>query len=238
MMRLTRTDHEAEKLLQELDGLIGSQSPGHQSNQMAGVTAGDAGGTEAEPPAMVDLAVRNMARRELQQSSPPLAGKLRWLAGLSTASIALIALGISLVQSPKTPIPADTQMNSKGVELESRREESSSLAAPASDDGLTRSIPAQSPQPTPQAEAMRESISKSAGERAAPAMADSLELMQAENPVVDSAKPASAEAWLDLIQQLQDQGLLPEAREQLHSFVGDHPEYPLPDWALALLQEP
>jgi hypothetical protein len=220
-------DHEAQELLQQVDDLRATERS-----------------ADIEPPALLDQAVRNMARRELQQPPPPIGSKLRWLAGLSTVSVALIALGISLVQSPQAPAPASMPAKAKTIELERRREDTSPLR-PA----------VRAPLPPEQAEAAAAANTSSvASERAAPAYSladqadrtDSDELDQAalakaqagkaslaESPSADSL---SAEAWLGLAQQLRDQGLHLEAREQLQALVDEYPEFPLPPWATQLLE--
>ncbi|HKX56198.1 MAG TPA: hypothetical protein VJN01_08855, partial [Xanthomonadales bacterium] len=55
-----------------------------------------------------------------------------------------------------------------------------------------------------------------------------------DNGGMDEALAVPAQAWLDLIRQLYDEGLLNEAAEQLRAFRADHPDYPLPDWAAEL----
>jgi hypothetical protein len=42
---------------------------------------------------------------------------------------------------------------------------------------------------------------------------------------------SEAEAWLDLIRQLQEQGLDSEVLTQLQAFRTRYPDYLLPDWA-------
>ncbi|HET6565549.1 MAG TPA: hypothetical protein VFG52_09075 [Xanthomonadales bacterium] len=178
-----------------------------------------------EPPGLVDQAVRNMARRELQNPARiPVAGKLRWIAGLSTVSIALIALGISLVQSPQPPHPAEPALMDAA---KSRHAESGSAmpaAAPAHDEDA---IQPQLKLKEQQAEPRLESFS-------------SAELGKTERDssaaIMNEEESLSAQAWLDLIRQLYDQGLRVEAAEQLKAFSTDYPGYPLPEWALELQQ--
>ncbi|HKX56938.1 MAG TPA: sigma-70 family RNA polymerase sigma factor, partial [Xanthomonadales bacterium] len=116
---------------------------------------------DIEPPRLIDQAVRNMARRELPDSpAAPQAETLRWIAGLATVSIALIAVGISLVQSPP---------------------------------GL----------PSPAAPAFKtdRQIESRPGSPAESSLAD-------DNGDMDEALAIPAQAWLDLIRQLYDEGLL------------------------------
>lgn len=230
---------------------------------------------DTEPPRLVDQAVRNMARRELQQRPAVFTGgKLRWIAGLSTVSVALIAVGISMVQSPPSspglPPAAPPVLQSEkpeardGTRQESSRGKERSVKPAASDyarsaerqagadqANSTSSADAASPpaavllkqqagesslaKPSsaesssdgmPEAEVFESALADSASDRdearAEPTSADSA------NP--GSASPESAQAWLDLIRQLYDQGLLPEATEQLRAFTSDYPDFPLPDW--------
>jgi len=205
-MRTHKPTAEELQLLQELDSLQHFEES-----------------VPIEPPGLIDQAVRNMARREVQNQRSPLAGKLRFIAGLSTASIALIALGLSLLQSPSTTDPADISISGKQAEISSVRKESRS-AEPLAPE-LARSAQDLKHSTTP----------------AAPAAAATLESGHpSENlPLTDSAsvplKTDSALAWLDLIRQLQEQGLVEEASQQLQAWREQYPDEPLPDWAIQLL---
>ncbi len=212
-MRPNKPTADERELLQQLDQLQArAQMP------------------EIEPPALIDQAVRNMARRELHGHSPPLAGKLRWIAGLSTASIALIALGISLVQSPYEPGPADESFKSKKTEISSMREESRS-ATPAAPPAPVSGARLKQDQQLPKESLEKQSV-----------LADSpynqAELAEEmESADIDSAQAGEdpALAWLDLIQQLHEQGLRAEALEQLQAWQQQYPDQPLPNWAAELL---
>jgi len=205
-MRTHKPTAEELQLLKELDSL-------QDFDQSASI----------EPPGLIDQAVRNMARREVQNQRSPLAGKLRFIAGLSTASIALIALGLSLLQSPPTPDPADISISSKQAEISSVREES--LSTEQLSPGLARSALESTDATTP----------------ATPAAAATLENLRPAEEVMYSKivstteKAESALAWLDLIRQLQEQGLVEEASQQLQAWREKYPDEPLPDWATQLL---
>jgi len=203
-MRTHKPTAAEQQLLQELDSL-------QDFDQSASI----------EPPGLIDQAVRNMARREVQNQRSPLAGKLRFIAGLSTASIALIALGLSLLQSPSTSDPDD--ISSKQAEISSVREES--LSTEQLSPGLARSALESTDATTP----------------ATPAAAATLESLRPAEEVMYSKivstpeKAESALAWLDLIRQLQKQGLVEEASQQLQAWREQYPDEPLPDWAIQLL---
>ncbi|MDZ4730930.1 MAG: hypothetical protein SH820_13415 [Xanthomonadales bacterium] len=219
--------------------------------------------SDIEPPAMIDQAVRNMARRAVQNQAyqkvqrqvlgqrSPLAGKLGWIAGLATTSIAVIALGISLVQAPATPNLADPAFKAK--------KEESHLQAEKTNDALQSAASVRAESADQPARAVDRSASLEVMKQAAEAMVSppqtSLITSSAESPAesadlarlseevfadsadnLQQADNDSAQAWLDLIQQLHDQGLTIEATEQLYAFAQDHPDYPLPGWALALQQ--
>lgn len=174
---------------------------------------------DIEPPALMDQAVRNMARRELHHQSTPVAGKLGWIAGLSTVSIALIALGISLVQTPSATGPVNDSIESfESQKLESSRSERSDLASPAAPQ-LSRSAQAPATDTAP--------ISSLAAKGSAEGSESDGDALQ--------AREKSAQAWLDLIEQLRAQGLHAEALEQLSAWQQQYPDLPLPDWATALL---
>lgn len=233
-------DPTGEQLLRELD-LLQSREPV----------------PDIEPPQLIDQAVRNMARRELPDSqSAPKAGTLRWIAGLAIVSIALIAVGISMVQSPPyVPPPAAPALKTE-QQLESRPESrtESSLAKERSVISTADSARTAAPQtgadqaPTTSSRDAAVSDAKLNFKQQAPdpalaeSSAESMSAAEAsqtsladDKSDMDEARAESAQAWLDLIRQLYDQGLLTEAAEQLRAFRADYPEYPLPDWAAELL---
>jgi hypothetical protein len=232
-------DQSGEQLLRELD-LLQSREPA----------------PEIEPPRMIDQAVRNMARRELPDSpTAPPAGTLRWIAGLATVSIALIAVGISMVQSPPyVPPPAAPALRNE--QQDEPRPESPAESSVAEERGAISAAGSarsaapgtgadQAPIPASRDAAVSDAKLDFKQQAADPALAESpVESMSAaeasktnpadDNSDMDEARAESAQAWLDLIRQLYDQGLLTEAAEQLRAFRTDHPEYPLPDWAAEL----
>lgn len=207
----SRMDHSGDRLLQELD-----QLQAHETRP------------DIEPPELIDQAVRNMARRELQNSAAsPLAGKLRWIAGLSTVSIALIAVGISMVQSPGVPTssPAPAALAPERARSEAAKSGSDKAGEVSSRDADSppaslqpkRKAEEESLQATPEAAASQTVLADSVGE-------------------MDEARAEPAQAWLELIRQLHDQGLEQEAAEQLRAFHAEHPEYPLPEWTAELTE--
>lgn len=207
---------------------------------------------DVEPPALIDQAVRNMARRAVhnqehdqgrtatQNHDAPDTGKLRWIAGLATASMAVIALGIALVQAPQTPELADPDFELKKdmsrLKTEQTREElqsAATLRTEASDQAVNEAgrsadlellKQAATPMAAPETSMEKPSAVAIPGEEA---FTDPVDIQQ-------QASQASAQSWLDLIQQLHEQGLDTEAAEQLRAFRQDYPDYPLPDWALRL----
>lgn len=235
-MRPTKTDSETEQLLQQLDELhAADQSP------------------QIEPPAMIDQAVRNMARRELQQppALPPIAGKLRWIAGLATVSVALIAVGISLTQTPQTPLSTDMPTETQGVDFDRHLEDSAEYPQPTAPEPYSTAPQAAEPAAPASLAARKEmraekqaaeSVAADSAAIANDAVAE-VDQSQAEQSLADLGpeptlvEARSAGSWLDLIQQLHDQGLHTEAREQLLAFRQDYPDFPLPDWALRLQQQ-
>jgi len=220
-MRPARTDREAEQLLQQLDQLHAADPE-----------------TDIEPPALVDQSVRNMARRELQRPAqlPPIAGKLRWIAGLATVSIAMIAVGISLTQTPQTPLPADAQEEAQDIDFERHRKDSAEYPQPAAPEAYS-SAPAMTKQSAPESP-----VAAAEKRTAEPATADLVTAASgAKSPAEEADDPEhlaesqSAEAWLELILQLHDQGLHTEAQHELQAFERQYPDFPLPDWAVRLL---
>jgi hypothetical protein len=234
-MGADKHDPKGEALLRELDQLQAREA-------LPGI----------EPPALIDQAVRNMARRALHdpalnpginQENSPFKGKLGWLTGLATASMAVIALGIALVQTPQTPDLAEPVYKAKKEEAlfnpqESRNtlqsadsvhSESAGQQLREADRSVTLERMKQAAEPmasAPETSALAVPAAARLAEEAYAGSTDEFKL----------AKDQSAQAWLDLIQQLNEQGLATEATEQLRAFLTDHPDYPLPEWALKLQQ--
>lgn len=242
-MRQPRPDREEVELLRELQ-LLQAREPL----------------PDVEPPALVDQAVLNMARRQLPLQGPPIAGKLRFIAILSTASVALIAVGLSLVQTPPASDPALESFDNHTIELRSSSEPSA-LASPAAAP-QSRAAPASAPAPAADAaRSLDESqpIDFDAARKSASAGTEIENTQPSQSPAkessaagADSDRPGemaervysdfpqsdlpAAEAWLDLISQLRAEGLQTEAVEQLRAWQTQYPELQLPDWATELLQ--
>ena len=193
-----------------------------------------------EPPMMLDQAVKNLARRELEKTPPVKKNPMFWVTGLSTASIALIALGISLVQNPSSTDPADEMPYRQKSEMEAPKEDarkrnsSRMVVAPAS-------IAAEVMESDLAAPVVESSLDKMAadGEWHDSSVASDSALVdvnrdtslktQANESLLD-AEP-NATVWLERIRQLYSDGLLEEAQHQLAGFESAYPEYSLPDWA-------
>ncbi len=184
-----------------------------------------------EPPALVDQAVRNLARRELHNhASTPIAGKLRWIAGLSTVSIALLAIGISMVQTRQDPAP---QMQSPQLQAPQQGRSMEPALKNEFKDEMLQSRPA--PEAASSASVAPEARTSSRARRE-----DSMSGKQAATAtemVTSDAAEDPAQAWLDLVEQLYDQGLRKEARKQLDALVAAYPDHELPGWALRLLEQ-
>jgi hypothetical protein len=249
--RKRRPDHNSEQVLHELDRL----------QSLAPLP-------DIEPPQLIDQAVRNMARREMpNRPVTSLAGKLSWIAGLSTVSIALIAVGLSMVQSPPLPPPetspaAPALHNEQPFETgpavtpeprnESRAKsrlakERSALQAVSSPSERTASSHDSTDQALSDSSTSDEPEAEVNFKQTAPDASPAEPALESQSPEeisgvavagaisdMDQASAESAQAWLDLIRQLYDQGLLAEATKQLSAFRADHPEHPLPDWAAEL----
>ncbi len=234
-----KPDREETDLLQELQILQARES-------LLGI----------EPPALLDQAVRNMARREQAPGSTPFAGNLRWIAGLFTVSIALIAVGISMVQTPPASGPVNEVFESEKTGLRSSGEQSGRTQPAAS--GLSRSSQAPAADATlavGEAQPMElDAASNPAGvelpldnptkinglakETTLADHASSQVAAVSESSESDSlqSREEAAQAWLDLIEQLHEQGLNTETLEQLRAWKEQYPDLQLPDWASDLLQ--
>jgi hypothetical protein len=198
-----------------------------------------------EPPLLVDQAVRNMARRAVQATATRKLPGLGWIAGLSTASVALIALGISLVQAPQSSLPPmkpslesmsteQTEFRSKRANSANRFEESRSASGAAEAGAPARKAE------RPGASAAAVQAAQMPVQIMAPEeqsmdhfeadLADAVQKQKEQAPKEDQ----EATAWLDLIRQLQQQGQQAEAIAQLAAFKEVHPDFVLPNWAQEL----
>jgi hypothetical protein len=140
---------------------------------------------------------------------------------LSTVSIALLAIGISMVQTRQIPAP------------QAQPSQLAPSAEPALKDELQQSRPAPEAARSVAIEPEARTSSRATREEA---MSGKRAATTAEM-VANDAPEDPVQAWLDLARQLYDRGLLAEATAQLSALRVEYPDHELPDWALRLLEE-
>lgn len=172
----------------------------------------------AEPPGLIDQAVRSAARRDLEE--PVRKGRpLRWLGGLATAAVVVLALTVMLDQSP----PGVSTATEPAVEKTLRKDPTAvtNAASPAE-----KSEAAEQKGPADASRLRQDALP------AAPPRAMSREVRRQEEPLEeafaeDEPLPAP-EAWIEQMVALQRAGLDAELEEQITAFRAVYPEFPLP----------
>jgi len=158
----------------------------------------------AEPPHLLDQAVLNTARRELEKPSAAWTRRirLRWLGALSTAAIVVLALTVVVQQEQPVPRPAPPAADGLRLEQDvrdgqSNEKRSDELSAKA------RAVP-----PVVRDEAQPAKMTA--------------EFLQEEMALPD------AENWIQRLLQLKEKGQETVLAEELAAFRKAYPEYPLP----------
>jgi hypothetical protein len=209
---------------------------------------------KAEPPSLVDKAVLNAARRDLEpvRKMRP----LRWLGGFATATVVVLAFTLFLEQEQQIPLP---------VEIESmQREQAPTPAREKSTGQLLEQVPLPAAEPRAQARAAKREEQplrmraapekeqppgqentlqkKDMGFRqlAAPAgtMADAVQDPQAAmsgaklpataESIAEEESMLSAENWVEVLLELHEAGRTEELATELAAFREAYPDYTLP----------
>ena len=189
----------------------------------------------AEPPELLDQAVLNAARRDLE----PIRRKTRlgWISGFATAGIAVVTLSVVLLQeTPRPPLPVPLESPAEEVTAERRAEKGKAVSSPAR-AMQKQDMQAESPVTKSGAAAAFEAAPAAAAAADAETMNDSVtRLRMAQQPkeeLLESADMAdssrSAQEWLQHLLQLHDQGEDEELARQLQAFREAYPDYPLPE---------
>ena len=188
---------------------------------------------QAEPPDLLDRAVRNAARRELETKRR--ARPLRWLGGFATATVAVLALTLMFEQEPQVPAPALEEAEGLRLEKQSAGPKERFDAA----EPVEAPLPAAEPRPMTR-EAQRESLpvesfSESRAKRAAAAPAEKdagmndvpqFELLQVMPAEEEAA--LSPEQWIEELRVLKNAGRQAEFEAGLEAFRNAYPEVELP----------
>jgi hypothetical protein len=191
--------------------------PEHDEN-LAAVAAAWRRLPAEEPPDLVDRAVLNRARRDLETRRPR---RLRWIGHFATAGVVVIAVSVWLLQDwgPAAP-PGDGTL---------RLEPAADTAAPAAESFRSREAPAtplreEAPAAARRAAAPREKsgAAPAAMLQSAPAAADAVSAAD------EAAAPRDPEAWIEELLALQADGRTAELQAGLAAFRAAYPDHPLP----------
>jgi len=204
----------------------------------------------AEPPELLDQAVLNTARRELE--SKPRRRSLHWLGAFATATVIVLALTVVIQQDRPVPMPAKQEANGikldqaapVGVKKEADRDAVEQKAGRENLDRqlrlesgqvgearMKRSVPpAAAPVSEPQ-EADEPALMKASEiefeETATSSMpAESADTMSLNEEMADSV--SEAEAWIERLLLLKETQQDEKLVEELAAFRETWPDYPLP----------
>lgn len=171
---------------------------------------------KAEPPELLNQAVLNRARRELESRVKTTGGRrsLKWLGAFATVSVAIIALTLIIQQENLAPVPAAGEAD--GLRL---------------DHDASRAVREAQPMEAPQVRSKREqprqeSFQDSAGGAARLAKMKTAEVAEAVDD--DAGAVPLAEDWIAQMVQLKESGQKALLTEQLAAFRAAYPDYPLP----------
>ena len=217
-----------------------------------------AGLESAEPPELLDQAVLNRARRDLE--SRPGRWPLRWLGGFATAAVIVLTLSIVIQQDPQAPVP--TVDETDGIKLDqsiskeamkevdrdtARRsvtaEDQAGQSLAGSEQPFEKRLQQAEPAPPPASAAAvmqdsasmhrqkvrSEEIPTNAAEVTAAAPAIAEIAADAETAAEDeSAELAEAEAWIERLMLLWETQQDEKLVSELAAFREAFPDYPLP----------
>lgn len=210
--------------------------------ELAGLRAEWDRAARAEPPDLIDQAVLNAARRDLERGRRKL--PMRWLGGFATAAVVVVALTLVVQQDPdqtaSAPVPESKQLE-RGV--------SGEKAGPSPESSLLQAPPPPAETGAMAREARRDATrSKAARDNAiaekaeedsapgpespAPAAAAAADMPEAEAfaaEVLEEAVPRDPERWIEELLQLRAEGATDALEAGLAAFRSAYPDYPLPD---------
>lgn len=196
---------------------------------------------QAEPPDLVDQAVLNAARRDLEPTRKR--RPLRWLGGFATAAVVVLALTLVIDQEPRRPdLPAATEKSRPRADSPEEPVLQSSEPAP-----LQAPLPPAEPSRMAR-EARRDAARLKAADENAVAEKAAAGAAQRFEPAVAAAAPAAEateaeaftdealeetllpdpEAWIEQLMELQAQGETDALEAGIAAFRSAYPDYSLP----------
>lgn len=167
-----------------------------------------------EPPALLDQAVRNASRRALERGRRP-GRRLRWLGGLATAAVAVLAISLLYLQPD---VPRQVAPGGDGFRLDeappAQQRKGRAEQAPKREHITARSAP----------------VAEEADAAAAPApAAASVAVAEEAEPSRDAAGEfPDPEAWIAEMLELQQRGESALLASELERFRAAYPDHPLP----------
>ncbi|MEE4217681.1 MAG: hypothetical protein V2I48_08735 [Xanthomonadales bacterium] len=208
-----------------------------------------------EPPSLVDQAVLNAARRDLEPRRKR--KSLRWLGGFATATVAVLAVTVILLQEPQRPEPSllDGGEFRRTAKPAVSLDESATLATeqaplPAAEPrALTREAKREK-QAAPvqgnadESDAMKSAITPGAiradrlnmtpgvPAQAGPATAELAEAATVAEEKPDEGidpAPRSAEDWIEQMLELREYGQMKRLAGEIAAFRHYYPDHPLPE---------
>lgn len=210
--------------------------------ELAGLRAEWDRAARAEPPDLLDQAVLNAARRDLEKGRRRF--PMRWLGGFATAAVVVVALTLVVEQDPSrtgtAPVPESMPLE-KGVP--------EPMAEPPEESPLVQApLPPAEPKAVAR-EARRDAVRlKASGDdaiagkaeteavqgfdspaAAAPAAADMPEAEAFADEALEEAVPRDPERWIEELLQLRAKGDTDALEAGLAAFRSTYPDYPLPD---------
>jgi len=194
---------------------------------------------QAEPPDLVDQAVLNAARRDLEPARKR--RPLRWLGGFATAAVVVLALTLVVEQEPQRPdLPAATEKSRAPADAPDKQTLQSPEPAP-----LQAPLPPAEPRQMAR-EARRDATRLKAADEnataekteaaqrfepaatAAPPAAESMEAEAFTDEALEEALRSDPETWIEHLLELQAQGDTDALEAGIAAFRSAYPEYRLP----------
>lgn len=172
---------------------------------------------QVEPPDLIDQAVLNTARRQVEHSPPR--RSMRWLGAFASAAVVVLALAIVVRQDQQGPVPPVP--DSDGFRID---RDTSATAKSKQELNLKMQDEPSEAQPE-----MRQisPAARAAASEAVPAQGQELQLRSRETMEEDTARP-DPEAWVERMLSLRAAGRLAELEAELANFRRSWPDYPLP----------
>jgi hypothetical protein len=174
---------------------------------------------QCEPPELLDQAVLNAARRQIERSRRR--RSMGWLGAFATAAVVVLTLAIVVRQDLPGPVLTPPETDGFRLDLDA--------AAPKGATGEAKIMHDEPAVPLEQAKRMSS---------AAPAASEAPRLLREERQAVspetietleaDAEEIPDPEAWIECLLKLHEAGRADELEAELAAFRRAWPDYPLP----------